>query len=51
MRLLCAAHNRLLAERDFGRLHQERFIRREPSSNAPRATMTVEVVHHPKTNV
>jgi 5-methylcytosine-specific restriction endonuclease McrA len=26
LRLLCSAHNRLLAERDFGRAHQERCI-------------------------
>ena len=38
LRLLCAGHNRLLAERDFGRLHQERFIRRQPRSSASRCT-------------
>jgi hypothetical protein len=26
LRLLCGAHNRLLAERDFGRAHQERCV-------------------------
>jgi hypothetical protein len=31
LRLVCAAHNRLFAERDFGRAHQERFTRRVPS--------------------
>jgi hypothetical protein len=30
LRLLCGPHNRLLAERDFGRAHQERFTGRKP---------------------
>jgi 5-methylcytosine-specific restriction endonuclease McrA len=33
LRLLCGAHNRLLAERDFGRVHQERCLQ-----DASRAT-------------
>ena len=31
LRLLCGPHNRLLAERDFGRSHQERFAERKSS--------------------
>lgn len=34
LRLLCGPHNRLLAERDFGRAHQERFTARRSSSDA-----------------
>jgi len=36
LRLLCASHNRLLAERDFGRAHQERFARKLGSANERR---------------
>jgi hypothetical protein len=28
LRLLCGSHNRLLAERDFGRAHQQRCVSR-----------------------
>jgi 5-methylcytosine-specific restriction endonuclease McrA len=30
LRLLCGSHNRLLAEMDFGRTHQERVLQRKP---------------------
>lgn len=33
LRLLCASHNRLLAERDFGRAHQEHFARKVRAAN------------------
>jgi 5-methylcytosine-specific restriction endonuclease McrA len=32
LRLLCGPHNRLLAEQDFGRAHQERFTNLNPAS-------------------
>jgi 5-methylcytosine-specific restriction endonuclease McrA len=38
LRFLCASHNRLLAERDFGRAHQEQFTRREPRPKLERVT-------------
>ncbi|HWA72914.1 MAG TPA: HNH endonuclease signature motif containing protein [Polyangiaceae bacterium] len=41
LRLLCSAHNRLLAEQDFGRAHQERCIGRD-SANAESAAFVRE---------
>jgi hypothetical protein len=40
--MLCGAHNRLLAERDFGRAHQERFTRRSSSSVPPQPAQGIE---------
>jgi 5-methylcytosine-specific restriction endonuclease McrA len=42
LRLLCSAHNRLLAERDFGRAHQELFTRRRPSSVPAQPAQVIE---------
>jgi 5-methylcytosine-specific restriction endonuclease McrA len=36
LRLLCGSHNRLLAERDFGRAHQEHCLRRESRKSKAR---------------
>jgi 5-methylcytosine-specific restriction endonuclease McrA len=39
LRLLCGAHNRLLAEQDFGRAHQMRCIARQGISQAEPAQL------------